>query len=82
MNREFNPLTPRARLLSAGTAVLATAGIVWSVLTLAGHYDDEFLQVAKAQAAVSTPHAVAPTAAAGQGTGAIQANPAHHTTHG
>ena len=63
MKREFDPITPRTRALTAGAAVIATAGIVWSVLALAGHYDDEFLQVAKAQSVVATQHAQAPVSA-------------------
>jgi hypothetical protein len=65
MSREFNPITPRARALVAGIAVLAAAVVVWSVLALAGHYDDEFLRVSKAQAAAATQHAQAPKSAKG-----------------
>jgi hypothetical protein len=60
MIREFNPVTSRIRALAAGTAVVATAGIAWSVLALVRHYDDEFLQVVRAQSAVATMHAKAP----------------------
>ena len=51
MNREFEPIGPRARIASAASALLATGGILWSVLALAGHYDVEYLQVARAQSA-------------------------------
>ena len=43
-------------MLLAGTAALATAGIDWSVLALAVHYDDQYLQMARAQSAASTMH--------------------------
>ena len=63
MNSPFNPIPTRTRILSAGTALLATAGLLWGVLALAGHYDDEYLQVARAQVATTTQHAQAPAAA-------------------
>ena len=63
MNGEFNPLTARARAVSAGTAVVATFATIFLVLALAGHYDDEFLQVARAQSATGTRHATAPASA-------------------
>ena len=65
MNREYNPLTNRARAMSAGAAVIATAGIVLSVLGLAGHYDEQFLRVSKTQSATTVQHAQAPAAAHG-----------------
>jgi hypothetical protein len=40
MNHQYSPVTPRARVLFAGMAALATAGMVWSALALAVHYDD------------------------------------------
>jgi hypothetical protein len=65
MNRQYNPLAPRARILFAGMAALAAVGVVWSILALAVHYDDEFVQEAKAQPAVVTQHAQAPAAVHG-----------------
>jgi hypothetical protein len=59
----YSAITARIRLVSAGTALLATAGIVCAVLALAGHYDKEFLEVARAQSASLTQHAQAPAAA-------------------
>ena len=80
----FNPNTSRTRTLSVCAAVLATAGMAASVLALASHYDDEFLQVARAQTAISTQHAMAPAPSSaqapvfGQGVPVNHANQAHH----
>jgi hypothetical protein len=63
MNRQYNPVTPRARAPFAGVAALAKAGMVWAVIALAVRDDDEFVREAKAQAAVVTQHALAPAAA-------------------
>lgn len=63
MSSEFNPITPRTSVLLLGTALLATAGTLGSVLALANHYDGDYLQVAKAQSAVATLRAQAPATA-------------------
>jgi hypothetical protein len=54
MSRQYNPVARRARILFAGMAALAAVGVVWSILALAVHCDDEFVQQAKAQPAVVT----------------------------
>jgi hypothetical protein len=65
MNRQYNAVDPRARILFAGMAALAAVGVVWSILAPAVHCDDEFGQEAKAQPAVVMQHAQAPAAVRG-----------------
>jgi hypothetical protein len=63
VNREYDPLTKRARVASAAVAVIATAGVILSILGLAGHYDKQYLRAAEAQSATTVNHAQAPAAA-------------------
>jgi hypothetical protein len=60
LNREPNVVITGARAMLAAMAVLAATGIVASIVAYAGHYDEEFLRVSKAQAAVTAAPRSAP----------------------
>jgi hypothetical protein len=60
LNREPNAITSVPRALCAVAAMLAAVGIVASVVELAGQYDEEFLRMARAQAAVTAQRQAAP----------------------
>ena len=65
MRTNLAPLASRSRTLIAGAALLMTAATVGSVLTLAEHYDQEFLQLAASASASRHAHDTSTPAHAG-----------------
>jgi hypothetical protein len=53
LHREPKVVITGPRAMFAAIAVLAATAIVASVVALAGHYDEEFLRMARAQAALT-----------------------------
>lgn len=78
MSLEYDPLSRRTRTFIASTAVVAAGGVLASVLLLAQHYDHEFLDVARAQAAAAAQQTHAPTTVAGHAGATALPDHAHH----
>ncbi len=60
LNREPNVVITGPRAMFAAIAGLAATAIVASVVALAGHYDEQFVRVNKAQAGLTAAQRSAP----------------------